>query len=848
VAGLVSAGFERKMKNVTIQEAFDLALQHHEAGRLRDAEQIYRQIVAVYPRHGDALHNLGVIARQAGQHTTAADFFRRSIAVQPDYPDAYNNLGVVLRDLGQFADSIAACRQAIALRSSYAEAYFNLGLVLRDDGQRDQAMAAFHQAILCRVEYADAHTNLGISLAEAGKLDEAITSHRRAISLKPDHAQAHNNLGIALTEKEQFEEAIAECKQAIALRPNYAEAYNSLGNALKVNGDSPAAEAAYRQAVTLKPALVDGWINLAFVLQANHRLEESVAAYQKAIAVKPNNAEAYLGLGNVYRQLGQPHNAITAYRQACALKTGYVQAMSNLSATLVDTGNNEDAISICREAIILRPDYPDLHNNLSIALRETGQLDEAIAACKHALILKPGLPEALSNLADAYKERGDLDEAIASYRQAISLKGHFPEAHTSLVYAMNFDPDLEPQTIADEHRIWGRTYTDPLKNLIQPHNNDRNPDRRLRIGYVSPDFRGHPVATFFLPLLTAHDRKRFEIFCYSQVAIEDSITQKIRASADVFRSIVGLSDNAVAETIRQDQIDILVDLTGHTAGNRLLMFAQKPAPLQVTYLGYPATTGLDAIDYRITDAYADPPGMTEAYHSEKLIRLPHCAWCYQPLQPPPPVSQLPALSNNYITFGSFNNFSKVSTPALHAWAEILLAVPGSRLLIKGRGLRSESAQQKVRRLMSEKGVSPDRLTLRGWVPAAEHLSLYNQVDIALDTFPYNGTTTTCEAILMGVPVVALAGKSHVARVGVSLLSNLNLSDLAGNDLGQYIQIATELATDQTRLVMLRSQLREQMEQSWLMNSPQFARDVGAAYRQIWRDWCGMNLLIAEQGP
>ena len=536
-----------------------------------------------------------------------------------------------------------------------------------------------------------------------------------------------------------------------------------------------------------------------------------MAACQRAIALDPNIAESRNYLGIVPANMERPDEAITAYRAAIALKPAYVEA----------------------------------HYNLGIALANMGRLDDAIAAYRAAIALKPGYAQAHSNLGNALKESGRLDEAIAAFRKAMELNPAIIVAHDNLLLSLQYHPDSDPRNLFEESREWDGIQTELLKQLIgsssassgRPSHNARTADRRLRIGYVSGDFRDHPVARFALPLLGSHDHGGFETFCYAKVPVSDSVTLQFQKYADGWRNIAGMSDAVVAEAIRLDEIDILVDLSGHTDGNRLPVFARKPAPVQVTYLGYPATTGLKAIDYRLTDELADPPGLADSYCSERLIRLPPCAWCYQPPEASPAVGELPAKRNGYITFGSFNNFSKINEPLLKLWAGILLRVPQSRMLLKAKSLRCGSVQEYVVRVMRDLGIGPQRLDMRGWVPAGDHLAVYNQVDIGLDTYPYHGTTTTCEALWMGVPVISLAGQSHVSRVGVSLLSNVGLEDFIGHTADQYVEAAVRLAGDLSKLEHKRQNLRQHMEQSPLMDAPKFARNIEAAYRLMWQGWC-----------
>jgi predicted O-linked N-acetylglucosamine transferase (SPINDLY family) len=610
------------------------------------------------------------------------------------------------------------------------------------------------------------------------------------------------------------------------------------------------AEQLYRQILAREPEHAEALHDLGVVAYRMGRSAVALDLIRRAIAIRPNFPAAHYNLGNALKDSGRSDEAIAAYRQAVALKPNFAEALGNLGNTLKDAGKLDDAIAVYRQAIAVEPRYAVTHLNFGNALRESGRLDEAIAAYRQAIVVASGYADAYSNLGNAMQDTGQVTEAIAAFRQAIALDASHATAHSNLLLALQYQPEGEPAAIAEEHRCWNRQHAQPIRLLRQAqdrqaqgghirraqHPNDRDPNRRLRIGYVSPDFRNHSVCRFALPLIAAHDRAGFEVFCYSQVAVPDAATRKVQEHADEWRSIVALSDTQTADSIRQDQIDILVDLAGHTARNRLLVFARKPAPVQVTYLGYPATTGLETIDYRLTDALADPPGVADSYCSERLIRLPRSAWCYQP-QESPPVRALPALESHRITFGSFNNFAKVNQPMLERWAELLHRVEGSHLLLKALGLRSETARRSVLQMMQGLGIDADRLDLRGWVPAAGHLKSYHQVDIALDTYPYHGTTTTCESLWMGVPVVTLAGQSHLSRVGVSLLSNVGLGELVAQTTEQYVSIAAGLAKDLRRLESMRSTLRQHMLASPLMDAPAFAGDVENAYRKMWRVWC-----------
>lgn len=690
------------MATVTLDQAFSLAMQHHSAGRLAEAEAIYRQILAAEPRHVDALQFLGILAHQVGRSDVAAEMLLAAIALAPAAPVLHSNLGEAYRKLGRFAEASTALRRAIALKPDFPEAHYNLGCTLTDEGRPNEAITSYRHAIRLKPDFAEAQSNLGNSLRDQGDLDAAIAAYRRAIQLQPDFADAHGNLG----------------------------------NALRDRGDLHAAIAAYRDAIQLKP------------------------------------------------------------------------------------------------------DFADAHSNLGVALTDLGDLDAAIAACRRALQLQPDSAAAHNNLGVALADAGLLHEAIASYRRALQIRQDFAAAHSNLLYHMHGDPGSDAKAMFSEHCRWAEIHARPLERHVGAHANDRNPERRLRIGYVSPDFRNHSVAFFLEGLLAAHDRSRFDVFCYANLGREDEFTERFRKYARAWRSLARLTDAEAADLIRNDGIDILVDLAGHTAGNRLLVFARKPAPVQVTFLGYCDTTGIDTMDYRLTDNYADPAGTTEHFHTERLVRLPETAWCFRPFEPSPSVAPSPVLSSGRVTFGCFNVRRKITGEALAVWSRLLTEVPGSRLLLKGLGYSESSVQEHIRATLLSAGIASERVELSGRVPTlAEHLAAYGRVDIALDTFPYNGTTTTCEALWMGVPVVTLSGSTHASRVGVSLLSNAGLAELIAANVDDYIRIAAQIASDIGRLTVLRSGLRERMKASPLLDAQRFARAVEQACRQMWRAWC-----------
>jgi len=427
---------------------------------------------------------------------------------------------------------------------------------------------------------------------------------------------------------------------------------------------------------------------------------------------------------------------------------------------------------------------------------------------------------------------------VAAFRRAISFDPAMLVAHSNLLLFSNYQPGIGPEELFAEHRRWADDRETVLRGAILPHLNDRDPERKLRIGYVSPDLRQHSVAYFLLPLLEHRDRDQFHVTAYSNSVVTDQVSERIHRCVDSWCSIAGASDEQVAERIRADRIDILVDLAGHTADHRLLVFARKPAPVQITWVGYPGSTGLDAMDYRISDPLADPPGDMSRLSTEQVLLLPQTTWCYVPLSGAPDVAPLPALTAPGVTFGSFNNFGKISPATLDMWAEILRRTPGSRLVLKNVAMRNPAAMTQAREQFADRGITDDQLQLLSPDPSLlEHLTQYNRIDISLDTFPYHGTTTTCEALWMGVPSVTLSGPNHASRPGVSLLSNVGLRDLVATTPREYVDTAVRLAGDLPRLADIRAGLRQRMLESPLMDGISFARDMEACYQQAWRTWC-----------
>ncbi len=685
---------------------------------------------------------------------------------------------------------------------------------------------------MSKINYAP--LDLAIEHHRAGRLPQAAAIYQQILAGDPNRADVLQLLAVLQGQSGQIAQAIELIQRSIALNPSNIDYRINLAEMFRSCGRLPDAIAAIAAAIQLQPNHARARLVMGNTLQEAGRLEEAIAAWKSAIQIDPSLAMAHCNLGTALKEGGQINAAITAWKRAIELDPKLAIAHSNLGAALKSIGNYEEALAAYDRAIELEPDYAEAHANLAELLRRKGRLEDAAAEANTAIQLRPDLAEAHNHLGTIYKAMGTIDPAIASYRKALSLRPNVPLTRSNLLFALQSQPNQDAAAIFREHRLWDRIHGRAAGYQSVRFANDRNPDRRLRIGYVSPDFRDHSVASLIELPLANHNPDVVEVTCYADLDKPDAVTERLKPLAHRWRDITRQRDERVAELIRSDQIDILIDLTGHTGENRLSVFALKPAPVQVTYVGYPDTTGLSAIDYRLSDAYADPPGLTDMYHSEQVVRLPDSFLSFRPASEAleAPVATPPA--SGPFVFGALNSFGKVNDPLLDWWAAILIALPESRLLAN---CPPGSTRLQTQSRLAQRGVDSSRVEFVSRLPRRQYLQLYSQMHLALDTFPYHGTLTTLESIWMGVPVVTLAGQRHVSRVGVSILSNLGFSQLIASTAEQYIQFAVELAKDPASLAAMRSGLRQRMQQSVLMDGVRMARNLESAYRQMWTTWC-----------
>ncbi len=679
----------------------------------------------------------------------------------------------------------------------------------------------------------DQQFRLALHHHQAGQLSQAETLYQQVLSRQPQHTGALLYLGVLARQVGRHGIALDLIGRVLAVEPNNADALANLGNSLAHQKRLDEAIAVYQRSIALKPLAPATFFNLGNVLAELKQYDAAIEAYRRCVALSPQFAEAYSALAEASRLQGKAAEAVPFFLQAVALKPGLALTHFNLGNAFNDLKKTGDAIRAFDQALRLSPDFVEAHTNLGNAYRDAGNPDDAMASYRRAIELRPEHVDAWANLAVVLKETGNLDAAIAAYRKVIELVPDRPAAFSNLLYTVHYHPDFDTGALAFEHARWYAKHAAPLATLFRVHSNNRDPNRRLKVGYVSPDFRKHPVGRFILPLLANHDPTAVEVFAYSNSTTVDAMTEELKSHVGTWRDIRNLSDDQAAELILSDGIDVLVDLAMHSSGNRLLTFAKRPAPVQITYLAYCSSTGLKAIDYRLSDTYIDPPGTDESVYAEKTIRLPETYWVYQPI-PAPEVGPCPVSGVGHITFGCLNNFTKIHELVLAAWSQIMLGVPGSRLLLHAF---EGDHRRRVLRHLQKAGIDETRVHFLGQVPTRHYFEAYGTIDVALDPFPYNGGTTTCDALWMGVPVVSLIGRTGVGRAGSSILHNVGLQDLVASSVHEYINIAVNLSRDQARLIELRRGLRQMMGQSALMNAGRFALNVEAAYRAAWTTWC-----------
>lgn len=706
-----------------------------------------------------------------------------------------------LQNQGRIAEAIDLYRKALAIEPRLPEVYNNLGAAYQSVKRQEEARDAFAQAIVLKADFAEAHNNLGNALKALGNNEAAIESYRNAIALNPTFAPAEFNLGNTLQAAGNLADAESAFRRALAIRPNYPKAENNLGNVLKALG----------------------------------RLDEAVAAYQRALNWQPKYANAEYNLGTVYQAQGKLDEAVAAYRRALGYEPEFQEALRNLGAALHASGRSDQAVDFYQQALRKNPASAEAENNLGAALAELGRMTEAIEAYQRAIAIKPKFVEAWSNIGNVYKDSGRLDEAVRSYEEAMQLAPNFVAGTSNWCFCEQYRPGVTLEKLRAAHDVWDERHGVPQKANWKPWPNSRDPERPIRLGFVSSDLGHHPVGYLLTRIFDSLNLAEFPTYCYSHRARKDELTYRLERKVTSWRDVQAIDDNELAEQIRRDEIDILFDLNGHTAGNRLQAFARKPAPMQASWIGYVGPCGLSAVEYLVADRWLVSDAMLPRFR-EHVIRLPTVWASFQAPVDAPEVAPPPVKKHGSIMFGSFNNPAKLTPEVIATWSEILNAVSNSRLILKFRGLSDTGVQAYFHGLFRSHGVDPARVEFQGVSPFKEMLELYNStIDIALDPFPFNGGTTTMIALWMGVPVVTLPGDTLPGRQSYALLKTLGVDDTIGATREEYVKRAVALATDHARLVELRSHLRPTFAASPVCDGARLAREFSESIRGAWRE-------------
>lgn len=654
--------------------------------------------------------------------------------------------------------------------------------------------------------------------------------YRQVLSRDPAHANAAFLLGAIALGSGRTDAAVEALRRAIELEPTNAYHAN-LGEAYRRLGSYSQAIASFETAISIKPDFAEPAFNLGLLMEKAGELEVALACFERAAQSKPDSAA-------IARQLEVARAKHTASSRERNGDSGgghdlAIQAWLALAAGRRLLGRFDEAVALCRRALAYDPRRVATLLRLAEVLAEAGLTDEAVDRLGLAREIEPGHLEALARQLAVLQSSGRLEEAVALLRRCLEIKDA-PSLRSLLVLTLPYLPGYDDAAILEEARAWERAFAAPIASETRPFAVDRSPDRRLRVGYISPSFLEHAHCFFLEPLFANHDRQSFEFFLYFDVVEPDAQTERFRKFADTWRDTAALPDDALADLVRRDRIDVLVDLTMHTRRGRLLVFARRPAPVQICWLAYPGTTGLSAIDYRITDPYLDPPDVDPSVYAERSLVLADSFWCYSPRTSTPHVSPLPALAEGRITFGCLNNFCKVNAGGLELWASVMREVAESRLVLLAP---PGDPRRRVLEVLGKQGIESGRVAFADRLSRHQYLARYQGIDVSLDPFPCPGHTTSMDSFWMGVPVVTLAGKTVIGRAGVSISMNLGLPELIATTAQEYVRIAVDLCRDLPRLRALRAGLRERMEASPLMDGSRFAKSMERQYGRAWRDWC-----------
>ena len=813
------------------QKKIDETINLYNEGQLRSAVDHAQVLTRQYPKAFAAWNILGAAFQGLGQFVEASKAFKKVTELNPNYAYGFNNLGVTFKEQGKLNDAIEAFKRALSLKSDYAAAYVNMGNALQEKGELGAAIENFKLAIKLEPENAETYCNLGNALQKNGEYSAGVDNYKKAIKIKPDHAVAYYNMGAALTEQGELSAAINSYEQAIKIEPNHAEAYYNMGTALTEQGKLDAAIESLKQAIKIKSGYPEANYNLGQALSKKGELDAAIDHYKEAIKVKPDYTEAYNNLGVLFTRKLDCHAATHCFKQAIKIKPNCPKAYYNLGNFLDQSGESNAAIDSYKQAIEIKPDYAEAYSNLGVIFTRKLDYRSATHCFKQAIRIKPDYPEPRINLAKQAYDVGDTENAMTMYSKILESNPGHPEATNNLIYAIPRINNSEMENSFTEICSYAQLMESPFVSERPIHNNMNDPDRCLQIGFVSGDFRNHEVTLYCFKLFShLYQYSSLETHAYHNHFTEDAVTKELKNYFHNWNSVAHLSDNQLTSTIVKDKIDILIDLSNHTKNNRLCVFARKPAPLQVTSIGLPNTTGLSAVDYYFGRG-EHPIGKQ---FSECYAALPVTA-AYGPVEEMPPVNALPALENGFITFGSFNMVSKVTRQCIVLWSRLLREIPNSRLLFAGQ--IGKISQSKFEKWFCEERIELSRIIFQPRVSRNEYYRLHHKVDVLLTAFPHSGSTTIANALWMGVPSMIFSQDGDVTKTGGLVLSYAGLQDFCLKNEDDFVAKGQVLADNLTKLACIRTKLRKTFSTSEYCNPNAAAASWEAGLRKIWKRWC-----------
>lgn len=806
-------------------------------GRLEEACKGFEDGLARQTDDANWWHLLGRIRKEMGRVPDAIDVYRRAVAMIPGEPALHWTLGALLARQGDTDGATPALLAAWTSAGTRDRDVFDFARFLVRQNDPDEVITLSRLILARDADHAGAGAMLGLMLFKAGRVDEALVVLERAVGGHAESAIALTHLGIVRRAARQPEQALVALEKAHQIAPDAAPILVELGTTLLQQDRLDEAEALLNRAIAVDPASADAHHILAEVLIGQRSYDSAEVLLEKANALAGGDTRILFTLSGLLIRRNRFRAAAKWLSDLLVLDPDSARGYSDLGVALAGVSQYDEARRQLERAIELEPRLIEPHINLSSVQYRLQLPTKAETAARDALALAPRHPDALLSLANALQAQGRFEESVPALRQVIEVLPQFDTAWSNLLFALNYVGTTTPASLLAEHVRVGQRPELAARRSRSAFSRDPRPARRLRVGYVSPDFRNHVVGHFVEPVLRAHDGTAIEPYLYFTGRDTDPATARFRELAAIWRDLGDLPDDQAERVMLDDELDIVVELAGHTGNNRLALLARRVAPVQATWLGYPSGTGIQTIDWRISDAIADPAPEADAHQLERVYRMPDMFIVYAPSPAMPPVSATPSAAAGHINFGVYNNYQKVSDAALRCWKEILDRVPGATLTMKTPTLGDEELQDRVRARLDAHGFARDRVRFLGPIPGFEaHLRTLEQVDIALDTFPYNGTTTTCESLWMGVPVVTMLGDRHASRVSASLLSVIGHSELVATDAAGYVALAVALAEDPERLARMRQALRPAMAASPLTDVPRFTRAIEAAYRRMWQDW------------